>query len=1044
MICTETAKGFLSKVEFNPWEQKNYDRNDTVIDSHFYQDFLANYPDNPTEEQRNEKDALDKAAEFYDTPVISYLDSLGNTFLVNDNGLTSCYKYDIQGRLIESVDPRLYAANLSEGTAYYNFKYLYPMMGDAPWVTDSTDGGVNLSFNNVFGNHLWNRSPRNFDQVIYYDELQRNVKIRTQGIKNDRTIATDNVVETFIYGESQPNAKDYNLRGKLYQLRDQSGVVTNSKYNLQGNILETSRQLTKNYQDYVNWDDSVELEEEIYTNQFTFNAIQQLIAETTPDGSVKTNNYNLLGLLEEVKVTLPDGTLQSIINHIEYDAKGQRVAVSYDNGVNTTYTYEETTFRLIKLHSTRSSRDSTGIERKSVLQDIAYTYDPVGNITRLKDNTHATIFHNNQIVEPLSDYTYDAQYRLIKANGRKHPGINARTYQNNGEEGDFKQSKFVPLSDSNALENYQESYTYDDAGNLIKTTHTASNSWTRTNEIMPDSNRLKTVSSNHGFIEALPITYDRSGNQRQLHGNSTVQLTFNCCENLVQALIIERENQPDDIDYYTYDSEEMRTRKVSERLVNGGAVIQKESKIYFGNYEVKRLHNQTENGETTILKRRTLRVMDGDTCVAIFHDWEQDDLQREVDKVGTRKLRFTMGNHLGCVALEVDDDAQIISYEEYFPYGGTAFIVGRSQREVKLKEYRYSGKERDDSTGLYYYGARYYAPWLGRWLKPDPAGTVDGLNLYGFVGGNPLNFTDADGLLKRPAGPPPPPKIRREPTDQEKNEAALKIQKVYKGMLGRRQAAIEAQQITPYRSKMHYDIATNNTKSATFARLITARGGVRMQRNFRTRNSTTEWGVYNSTSRIAATKQPGFLHSFQREEALQNELGARGLNPTWKWRARARRLYVRTANFFREAVRTTKIALNIGGQGNIYEPTRYGGRHDMRSNSAWMLGLAHNGVRAVMTAKLDDETLVRNSARHGPVHQRNTDHNFSALGREVLGMVQNDHFRPVAGSRNLQELVPTATARTATLESFKTPKGMNKAAIRTQLNTAGVDVSRIT
>lgn len=471
VIRTETAKGFLSKVEFTPWEQRNYDENDTVTDSRFYQNFLANYPDNPTEAQRNEKDALDKAAEFYNTPVVQVLDTLGNAFLVNDNGLTSCYKYDIQGRLIESIDPRLYAANLAEGTAYYNFKYLYPMMGDTPWVTDSTDGGVNLSFNNVLGQHLWNRSPRNFDQVIYYDELQRKVKIRTQGIKNDGTVATDNVVETFIYGESQPNATDFNLRGQLYQLRDQSGVITNSKYNLQGNILETSRQLTKNYQDYVNWDDAVELEKEIYTNKFAFNAIQQLIAETIPDGSVKINNYNRLGLLEAVTVTLPDSTLQPIINNIEYDAKGQRLAVDYANGVRTSYSYEETTWRLIKLYSTRSNQDSTGQARQSVIQDIAYTYDPVGNITRLKDNTYATVFHNNQIVEPLSDYTYDAQYRLIKASGRKHPGINAGTHKNKDENGDFKQSKFTPLSDSNALENYRESYTYDDGGNLIKTTH---------------------------------------------------------------------------------------------------------------------------------------------------------------------------------------------------------------------------------------------------------------------------------------------------------------------------------------------------------------------------------------------------------------------------------------------------------------------------------------------------------------------------------------------------------------------------------------------
>ncbi|MFB9160268.1 RHS repeat-associated core domain-containing protein, partial [Chromobacterium violaceum] len=51
-----------------------------------------------------------------------------------------------------------------------------------------------------------------------------------------------------------------------------------------------------------------------------------------------------------------------------------------------------------------------------------------------------------------------------------------------------------------------------------------------------------------------------------------------------------------------------------------------------------------------------------------------------------------------------------------------------------------------DETGLYDYGYRYYAPWLGRWLNPDPAGTVDGLNLYRMVKGNPIFFCDKDGL----------------------------------------------------------------------------------------------------------------------------------------------------------------------------------------------------------------------------------------------------------------------------------------------------------
>jgi RHS repeat-associated protein len=54
-------------------------------------------------------------------------------------------------------------------------------------------------------------------------------------------------------------------------------------------------------------------------------------------------------------------------------------------------------------------------------------------------------------------------------------------------------------------------------------------------------------------------------------------------------------------------------------------------------------------------------------------------------------------------------------------------IAGRNKTQVQQKRYRYTGKERDDSSGLCHYGARYLAPWLARWINPDSAGVVDGL-----------------------------------------------------------------------------------------------------------------------------------------------------------------------------------------------------------------------------------------------------------------------------------------------------------------------------
>src|SRR2546423_14881081 len=89
-------------------------------------------------------------------------------------------------------------------------------------------------------------------------------------------------------------------------------------------------------------------------------------------------------------------------------------------------------------------------------------------------------------------------------------------------------------------------------------------------------------------------------------------------------------------------------------------------------------------------------------------------------------MRYQFSNHLGSASLELDDAGQIISYEEYTPYGSTSYQAGRSVAEVSLKRYRYTGMERDEETGLSYHRARYYAPWLARWMSCDPAGFVDG------------------------------------------------------------------------------------------------------------------------------------------------------------------------------------------------------------------------------------------------------------------------------------------------------------------------------
>jgi len=89
----------------------------------------------------------------------------------------------------------------------------------------------------------------------------------------------------------------------------------------------------------------------------------------------------------------------------------------------------------------------------------------------------------------------------------------------------------------------------------------------------------------------------------------------------------------------------------------------------------------------------------------------------------------------------------VISYEEYHPYGTTAFQYQDAGVKAVAKRYRYTGKERDEESGLYYHGARYYIPWLARWSAVDPLESkYAGMSPYNYGNCNPVRYNDPSGM----------------------------------------------------------------------------------------------------------------------------------------------------------------------------------------------------------------------------------------------------------------------------------------------------------
>jgi RHS repeat-associated protein len=165
--------------------------------------------------------------------------------------------------------------------------------------------------------------------------------------------------------------------------------------------------------------------------------------------------------------------------------------------------------------------------------------------------------------------------------------------------------------------------------------------------------------------------------------------------------------------YYVYDSAGQRTRKVIETQ-NG---IRRKERLYLGGFEIYREYGS--NGLSVTLERESLHVMDDKQRIALV----ETQVTQNGNPISAPEplQRYQFGNHLGSVSVELDQDCALISYEEYYLYGTTSFQANGSVVEVGFKRYRYIGKEQDEETGLGYFGARYYACWLGRWASCDPA-----------------------------------------------------------------------------------------------------------------------------------------------------------------------------------------------------------------------------------------------------------------------------------------------------------------------------------
>jgi RHS repeat-associated protein len=802
------------KVVFDPWRQETWDVNDTMpadpvsdpdvgpyfartaeaeylptwhalrTDPAEAQAFAARYPD-PTD-RLHETRAAERTRVHAATPTVAHADALGRTVATvahnrfaysdapaADPPIEEFHRtrvvLDIEGRQREVFD--------ANGRVVTRSTYDLPGGRIGAF---SMEAGELRTLPDAAGNpcYAWDAAGRRFRTA--YDALRR-----TTGSHLREGDGSEVLIQRTVYGESRPDPQAGNLRGRVVEVHDQAGVVVTADYDFKGNALSTRRRLAQDYATTIDVSAGMPLAGETFTARTGYDALNrpiQLIAPHSDRPGTVVNViqpvHNVAGLLEQVHVWLdltaePGGQLNPVtaslhaVTDIDYDAKGRRTLVDHGNGARTTYAYDPLTYRLTHLLTGRAAaafpQDCPDPAPAGwpgcQVQNLRYTYDPAGNTTHVRDDAQQTVFFRNRRVEPSADFTYDAVYRLIEATGREHLGQtggvpNAPTPHSYD---DFARLRLQHPEDGNAMGRYVERYSYDAVGNVETIRHKGSDpanpGWTRTytyaetSQLEPaaHSNRLTstTVGGRTETYSSAADGYDASGNLLRMPHLQVMRWDFHDQLRMTQrqpadAGDVDGQLHNGERTYYVYDSSGERVRKVTE----SSAGQLKDERVYLGGFELYR----RAGGDP--LERETLHVMDDEHIVALV----ETRIAGTEPGVPRRRVRYQFGNHVGAGSLELDEAAQVISYEETTPYGSTSYQAVSGQT-VSPNRYRFTGKERDEESGLYYHGARYYACWIARWISCDPSGLVDGPCLYAYCRGNPIMLRDPSGTQGKPPLP---------------------------------------------------------------------------------------------------------------------------------------------------------------------------------------------------------------------------------------------------------------------------------------------------
>jgi RHS repeat-associated protein len=679
------------------------------------------------------------------------------TNIVLADGSQLQWLYDANGDLIEAID------ELGRST-----HYSYDTDRRLRTVTDPVGAVTQLEYDAV-GNLVQLTEPGGNATHFSYDALDRLIEVSdsigvmsslgydavgnllslTDGLGRTQTFAYDSLdrVIRIVDARGAETSASYDSVGNLLSLTDPLGNVTQYEYDRNQQLIEEVDPLGRlTRYDYDAAGNLVELTDRAgRVLQFQYDELHRLVQEQWLDAGQLQRlfeyNYDAVGnLLSSVEYLDPLTSGESIGHSFTYDARDRvlseviastsairpsaSLVYTYDLAGNVTAVEDALGVRVESVYDPRNAllqRNIGGGDLAPARVDFEYDLDGNQISTRRYTDLAAT-----QLVG-RSQFAFDARSRPTTA---LHHGVLDAVLADYSYEYDW--------ADQLISQNYNgqsSAYAYDAAGQLISAIHShqtdesyaydAGGNRSESGQVIGGNNQLL-ADSRYDY------QYDLEGNLARRTLRATGERTEYSYDHRNRLVRLEQLDALDNVlswADYIYDVWGRRTAKQVDADAAGPALPDATTTLYDG------LHAWADFDSG------------GDRAAQYLHGDRLDEiLARQVAAAGSGGAGgadWYLADRQGTVRDVVDAEGAIVNRLTYGSFGE----VLSETHPADGDRFRYTGREYDAESGLYFYRARYYDPQSGRFVGPDPIGFASGdTNLYRYVGNSPTNFVDPLGL----------------------------------------------------------------------------------------------------------------------------------------------------------------------------------------------------------------------------------------------------------------------------------------------------------